>query len=174
MQSSSSSSEKVLPRPREVMPALWFRWQGSIWKFVLVDVPLFVLATGSMGVFYRHVQKATGNSTRGLWWRMPLLMSVGVGLTITNARAVIEGLLGPTGRFDRTPKTGEVGNRRRPLTWSGSVQISSMVEAICGVYSVAAIAVAAVEGIWMAIPFMSTFAIGYLYLAWQGLLARSR
>jgi cellulose synthase/poly-beta-1,6-N-acetylglucosamine synthase-like glycosyltransferase len=155
-----------------LLPALWYRWEGGWLRFLLLDAPLFVLATGSMGVFYRHVQRAAGHSTRGLWWRMPLLMSVGIGLTVTNTRAVIDGLLRSAGEFERTPKSGIIGNRVPRVGWSGPFQITSLWETGCGLYSLAAIAIAALQGVWVAIPFMTTFAIGYLYLAWRGIVSQ--
>lgn len=59
---------------------------------------------------------------------MPGLMAIGVGLSLNNARAVIEGLFGDLGTFARTPKHSiEDGHRpsparryhtiRSPLPW---------------------------------------------------------
>ena len=42
------------------------------------------------------------------WWKsllyLPLLMALGIGLTVTNTRAVLEALVGKKTAFARTPK----------------------------------------------------------------------
>ncbi len=157
-----------------LVPALWYRWDSWMLKFAVVDLPLFVLATGSMSVFYHRVQKVAGRAEQRLWWRMPLLMSVGIGLTITNSGAVLDGLFRGEGTFQRTPKLGVVGEKIAQMGSSLPFQPSALLELLAGLYALCAIAVALVEGVWVAVPFLFTFMVGYLYLGWQGLIASWR
>src|SRR5881275_2379452 len=79
-----------------LMPAMIIRsWQGYI-QMLLIDLPLFVASTMSVSTFYLVSQKELYPKS---WYKtflyVPVLMALGgVGLTITNAIAVMEALFG--------------------------------------------------------------------------------
>ena len=88
-----------------LMPAMIIRsWQGPLQMF-LIDLPLFMASTMSVSTFYLVSQKELYPKT---WYKtflyVPFLMSLGVGLTITNTKAVLEALFGIKSAFARTPK----------------------------------------------------------------------
>ena len=88
-----------------LMPAMVIRsWQG-IWQMLLIDFPLFMASTFSISSFYLVSQKELFPRR---WYRtflyLPFLMALGVGLTITNTKAVLEALFGVQSAFARTPK----------------------------------------------------------------------
>ena len=60
-----------------------------------IDLPLFMASTFSISSFYLVSQKEL---FPGKWYRallyLPFLMALGIGLTITNTRAVLEALRG--------------------------------------------------------------------------------
>ena len=76
------------------------------YEVLLVDLPLFAVATLSVLSFYIVSQREQGKS----WWQsvktLPLVMALGVGLSVNNARAVVEALMGYETAFIRTPKHG--------------------------------------------------------------------
>src|SRR6202789_303286 len=88
-----------------LMPAMIIRsWQGYI-QMLLIDFPLFMASTMSVSTFYLVSQKELYPRP---WYKtflyVPFLMSLGVGLTITNTKAVLEALVGHKSAFARTPK----------------------------------------------------------------------
>jgi len=79
-------------------------------RVVLIDAPVFLLATASVAVFYLASQIAQP-SRRPFWLQsvllLPGVMALGIGMAINNVRAVIEALVGHESPFVRTPKYGE-------------------------------------------------------------------
>ena len=70
-------------------------------------MPIFFFASVSVIVFYMVAQKAL--RPQG-WWKeipyLPLLLALGIGMSISNAKAVIEALCNHQTAFVRTPKYG--------------------------------------------------------------------
>ncbi|QQR90679.1 MAG: glycosyltransferase family 2 protein [Myxococcales bacterium] len=135
-------------------------------ELLLLDVPLFVMTTGSIALFYLTTHRAL---YRNLWEatkRLPLMMALGIGLSLNNARAVLEGLFGGESEFVRTPKHGVTSNRD---AWSlkkykAGKNLYSWIELFFGLYFVATIAIAVVTGSWVSIPFLLLFMVGFLYV----------
>ncbi len=72
---------------------------------LLIDFPLFTASSASIAVFYLASQRELYPKT---WMKtflyLPFLMALGIGLTVTNSKAVMEALLGIKSAFVRTPK----------------------------------------------------------------------
>src|SRR6201999_493367 len=89
-----------------LMPAMIIRsWQGLL-QMLLIDFPLFIASTMSVSTFYLVSQKELYPKS---WYMsilyIPFVMALGgVGLTITNTKAVMEALFGVKSAFARTPK----------------------------------------------------------------------
>ena len=90
-----------------LMPAMIIRsWQGYL-QMLLIDFPLFMASTMSVSTFYLVSQKELFPEDAGTrrFLYVPFLMALGgVGLTITNTKAVMEALFGVKSAFARTPK----------------------------------------------------------------------
>lgn len=71
---------------------------------VIWCLTLFTLGTASAGSFYVLSQGVIKRSRIQTVLYMPVLMSVGIGIAVNNARAVIEALMGHQSPFVRTPK----------------------------------------------------------------------
>ena len=88
-----------------LMPAMIIRSFGGWFQMLVIDLPLFLASTFSISSFYLVSQKELFPRR---WPRtflfLPFLMALGIGLTLTNTRAVIEALLGIKSSFKRTPK----------------------------------------------------------------------
>ena len=73
----------------------------------LLDVPIFLTASLSVAVFYICAQRELHPHT---WMKeillLPALLALGVGLSINNARAVLEAVFNHQSEFKRTPKYG--------------------------------------------------------------------
>jgi hypothetical protein len=92
-------------------------------------------------------------------------MSIGIGLTVNNTRAVIEALFRKETEFARTPK---YRIEAQADEWIGkkyhqSVIAQPMVELALGLYFTATVFYALANGIYGTIPFLMLFQIGFLY-----------
>jgi hypothetical protein len=92
-------------------------------------------------------------------------MSIGIGLTVNNTRAVIEALFRKETEFARTPK---YRIEAQADEWIGkkyrqSVVAQPMVELALGLYFTATVFYALANGIYGTVPFLMLFQIGFLY-----------
>ncbi len=91
------------------------------WGGVFVGLSLFMLGTASATAFYITSQKAQKINAWRTLLQVPMLMSIGIGIALNNAIAVVEALVGHDSPFIRTPKynTSEVaGPQDEPLAAS--------------------------------------------------------
>src|SRR5213596_2570349 len=76
-------------------------------RTVLVEIPIFLAASASVGLFYICAQRELHPAT---WIKellfLPCLLALGIGLSLNNARAVLEALFNHKSDFTRTPKYG--------------------------------------------------------------------
>jgi hypothetical protein len=144
-------------------------------EMVLVDLPLFVAATLSVLTFYVVSQREQGRS----WWQslrqLPLVMALGIGLSVNNARAVVEALMGYQTGFVRTPKhgvqaRGESVARKRYRT---AATLQPLVELALAGYMTYGIAYLWERHVYSSIPFLVLFQVGFGYVAlvslWEAL-----
>jgi hypothetical protein len=135
-------------------------------ELLLLDVPLFAATCGSICVFYLVTHRALYDNLWDAIKRLPLMMALGIGLSVNNARAVLEGLFGKDLEFVRTPKHGVSGKRDdwKKKKYKASFPVHSLVELGFGLYFVVTIALAVITGSWITIPFLVLFMIGFLYV----------
>jgi len=147
-----------------VVPAVWLRVDMAPWMIVLVDLPIFTLSSLSVAAFYWTARReATGSSKNILRWIPPLMM-VGIGLSINNARAVIEALLGRQSSFRRTPKYNlELSETLAHRRYRISINCDTWIEAGFAAYFGVATGAAISAGLWGAIPFLLLFEFGFAY-----------
>src|SRR5437588_266323 len=73
----------------------------------LIDIPIFLTASVSVAVFYVCAQRELHPRT---WMKqmllLPCLLALGIGLSLNNARAVLEAIFNHKSDFTRTPKYG--------------------------------------------------------------------
>ncbi len=152
------------------------RAETGAWRTLLVDLPIFFATTVSIVAFYvvsmRHLDP------RG-WVRnliyVPGLLALAIGMSVNNARGVLEAVLGKQSEFTRTPKRGASADSPRravkyvpPRTWV------PVVEAFFAAYFLVCLADAAQSGRWTSVPFLLLFVGGFVYVAGLSLFARLR
>jgi cellulose synthase/poly-beta-1,6-N-acetylglucosamine synthase-like glycosyltransferase len=147
-----------------VVPAVWLRREVSPWLIAAFDLPLFAFASVSVAWFYAIVQRETSGSLRGLARWIPVLMAIGIGLSVNNARAVVEALRGKRSEFLRTPKYN-LGKGERVATrrYRGRAGREVWIEGALALYLTVAVVGAAWTGLWAAVPFLMLLQVGFLY-----------
>src|SRR6516165_2628019 len=148
-----------------MFPAMVIRYNMGWYEMLLIDVPLFFAATFSFCNFYVVCQREIHKDWRARVKYVPFLMSVGIGLSTNNTRAVVEALLHKDSEFARTPKyrieaDGDewVGKKYRQ-----SVAVQPLVELLLGLYFTWTVFYALANGIYGSLPFLVLFQVGFLY-----------
>jgi cellulose synthase/poly-beta-1,6-N-acetylglucosamine synthase-like glycosyltransferase len=156
-----------------LMPAMIIRFYQGWFQMLYIDLPLFLASTFSISSFYLVSQKELFPKR---WLRslvyLPLLMSLGIGLTITNTRAVLEALVGKQTSFVRTPKyrveskKDRIGAKkyRKRLGWV------PWIELLIGTYFALAVFYAIDNENYFTVPFLLLFVIGYWVTGLMSLL----
>jgi cellulose synthase/poly-beta-1,6-N-acetylglucosamine synthase-like glycosyltransferase len=147
-----------------LLPAMVIRFYQGWFQMLYIDLPLFMASTFSISSFYLVSQKELFPKT---WYRsllfLPLLMALGIGLTITNTRAVLEALVGKQTSFVRTPKyrveskKDKVGvtKYRKRLGWVPWIEIA------IGCYFALTVYYAIDNENYFTVPFLLLFVVGY-------------
>jgi cellulose synthase/poly-beta-1,6-N-acetylglucosamine synthase-like glycosyltransferase len=97
----------------------------------------------------------------------PLFLGASIGLSVNNAQAALEGLLGKKSPFIRTPKyhiTGR-GQSWKEKRYRSPIRWSTIGELVLGAYTLAAIGYAIWVKEYGALPFLVLFCGGYLLIA---------
>jgi len=91
---------------------------------------------------------------------LPALVAIGVGVAVSNTRAVVEALVGRQSGFVRTPKRGdrEVKRYKVGIPWLAAVEIS------VGLYCVASLTVYLQAAKYLVGPFLAIYAAGFLFV----------
>ena len=147
-----------------MLPVMIVRFYMGPFQMVFLDLPLIVASFWSISAFYLVAQRELYPKT----WKssillLPMLIAVGVGLTVINTRAVLEGLFGIQTAFARTAKFG-IGERAVNLEakrYRGGSGWLPYAEIAVGIYFVAMIVFAIQTYNYFAIPFLALFVYGY-------------
>jgi cellulose synthase/poly-beta-1,6-N-acetylglucosamine synthase-like glycosyltransferase len=145
------------------IPAMIVRYSnGLTWTFA-IDFVLFAASSGSVLAFYREGQRWADRPfprMRDLMAALP----VGIGMSVRNAVAVVEGLVEEGGYFRRTPKRGD-GPRKASRRPGAPAPLYHYAEVALAVFFLGSIGAFAARGHWASIPFLSLFACGYTTVA---------
>ena len=151
-----------------MFPAMVIRYNMGWYEMMIVDVPLFIGATMSVCSFYLMSQREIFGET----WRqrikyLPAVLSVGIGLSVNNSKAVIEALLGRPSEFTRTPKyrVEGAGDEWRQKRYRGHMTFVPFLELLLGLYFTAMAYYALSNEIFGTLPFILLFQFGFLYAA---------
>src|SRR3984893_9556917 len=148
-----------------MFPSMVIRYNMGWYEMLLIDVPLFFAATFSVCNFYMICQREIHSDWRARIKYLPFLMSIGIGLSINNTRAVFEALFNKQSEFTRTPKYRIEGDADE---WMGkkyrqSVAVQPLIELALGLYFTWTVFYALANQIYGTLPFLMLFQIGFLY-----------
>jgi cellulose synthase/poly-beta-1,6-N-acetylglucosamine synthase-like glycosyltransferase len=149
-----------------LLPAMIVRFYQGWFQMLYIDLPLFIASTNSVSAFYITGQRALyPREWRSRVKYIPFLMSVGIGLAITNAKAVIEGAVGIKSPFVRTPKFSVEGKNdnwerkkyHRRIGWIPSIEL------MMAVYFLFTVVYSLESENYLTSPFLMLFFVGYSY-----------
>ena len=151
----------VLLHPADRRPQGWVRT-------FLIDVPIFLTASMSVAIFYICAQRELHPRT---WMKeillLPCLLALGVGLSLNNARAVLEAVFNHKSDFARTPKYG-IERKSQPWRNCKYMPLKSLLplaEMGFAIYFTYFVCFAVVHGQYLSVPFLLMFQGGFLYVS---------
>ncbi|HWB15292.1 MAG TPA: cellulose synthase family protein [Vicinamibacterales bacterium] len=159
-----------------MFPAMVVRYEMGWTEMLLIDIPLFAAATLSVVNFYAISQREAYPDWRTRVKYLPVVMAIGIGLAVNNAKAVIEALFGDAGEFKRTPK---YGIEQRQDDWQHkkyhqSMPIQPLVELALGLYFTVTVLYALANDIYGTLPFLVLFQFGFLYMGLMSIVQQLR
>jgi cellulose synthase/poly-beta-1,6-N-acetylglucosamine synthase-like glycosyltransferase len=141
--------------------------QGGWLRTLLIDIPIFLAASASVAVFYVCAQRELHPRT---WMKevlfLPCLLALGIGLSLNNARAVLEALINHKSDFTRTPKYG-IERRSQPWRSCKYRPLQStlpLAELAFAIYFTYFVVFAIVHRQFLSVPFLVMFQGGFLYV----------
>ena len=138
------------------------------WRLWLVDIPIFLATTVSIATFYICAQRHL--NPKG-WMRdmllLPMLLSLAIGMSVNNGRAVLEALFNHQSAFNRTPKYGDGTRptRTRRASYLPLASLLPILEILFAVYFAFCTWHATMLHQWTSVPFILLFFIGFSYVA---------
>ncbi|HWK31757.1 MAG TPA: cellulose synthase family protein [Terriglobales bacterium] len=157
-----------------LLPAMVIRFYQGWFQMLFIDLPLFVASTFSVSSFYLVSQKELFPRT---WPKtflyLPFLMALGIGLTITNTKAVLEALFGVQTAFARTPKYRVEKKKEKSAAakkYRKRLGIIQWIELAIGSYFALTVWYAIANQNYITVPFLLLFVLGYWYTGLMSLL----
>ena len=152
-----------------LLPAMIVRFYQGWFQVLVIDLPLFLASTCSISSFYLAAERALYPKT---WTRtflyLPFVMAVGIGLSVRNARGVLEAIFNVKSEFVRTPKYRVGATAHGTADWSKktyrkSAGLLPFGEVALGIYFLLAVVYALQNENYATVPFLLLFVWGYLY-----------
>ncbi|HLY43523.1 MAG TPA: cellulose synthase family protein [Terracidiphilus sp.] len=156
-----------------LIPAMIVRFYQGWFQMLLIDFPLFTASSFSIAVFYVMSQRELFPKTwKKTFIYLPFLMALGIGLTVTNTKAVMEALFGIKSAFVRTPKyrVAKKGEKSQAAKYRKRLILAPWIELIFGAYFFLAILYTFTNENYFTAPFLILFVVGYWYTGLMSLL----
>src|SRR5437660_1927623 len=155
-----------------LLPAMIVRFNQGWFQMLYIDLPLWLASTASVSMFYLISQKELYPDWRIRLKYLPFLMSVGIGLSVSNSKAVMEALLGIKSSFKRTPKYRIESKKDRWVTkkYLRRTGVMPLFELSLGTYFGLVVFYAFVNQNYPTIPFLMLFVIGFTYMGLMSIL----
>lgn len=155
-----------------IFPTLLSRHYLGWYQVLVIDLPIFLAATAIISRFYTCSQKEIYPDWKRNIKYLPFVLALGMGISLNNARAVFEALLGCKTEFQRTPKYKVVN--QQDSWWGKRYTVEktflSFLEFGVGLYLFWVLLFALQTGIYLSIPFLLIFCFGFLYVGWMSLI----
>jgi len=158
------------------LPSLVIRYEQGWQNIMILDLPIFLIGTISVFSFYVLSQKEIYGDWISRIKYIPLLMSLGIGLSVNNSKAVLEALLGYQTEFKRTPKycIEKNSDHWQHKKYRVTKSAMALIEAGFAVYFGLTIYYAILNHIYFSIPFLMLFFFGFSYTGFISLVQSNR
>jgi hypothetical protein len=143
-------------------------------RTLLVDIPIFLAASASVGLFYICAQRELHPAT---WIKellfLPCLLALGIGLSLNNARAVVEAMINHKSDFTRTPKYGieRKSQQWRSCKYRPLKSALPLAELAFAIYFTYFVVYAIMHRQFFSVPFLVMFQGGFLYVCLSSLMS---
>lgn len=146
------------------------------WAQQLVYLPIMLVGMSSILFFYVTSQKALRPDS---WLKelkyLPLLLALGIGMSVNNAKAVLEAVFNRKSGFVRTPKYGDSAQDggtilKRTGSYKAHKSVTPLVEFLFGCFFLFVVTDALITGNLVSFIFLLPFPIGFLYTSLASLV----
>lgn len=157
-----------------LMPlATLIRIQQGWYEVMILDLPIFLGATWSICYFYWISQREIGKKPLEIIRLIPAVLGLGIGVSVNNAKGVLEAIAGHQTPFVRTPKYAiEAHGEAAGEAWTSKLYLRKstllpVIEFGLGLwFSYAIITVVFTQGQSIySLPFLMLFQFGFFYVA---------
>ncbi len=121
---------------------------------------MLILSMMAPSALYVASQKAAYPDWASRMIYLPFLICVGVGIAVSNTRAVFEALIKHKSGFIRTPKKGD----RQIKNYRIRLPFSAVIEILLGIYCAWSLAYYLEAGKYLIGPFLAIYACGFLFI----------
>ncbi len=148
-----------------MLPVMMVRFYIGWEQMVMVDVPMIVCSFWSVVSFYLLAEKVLyPNNWKRAIFILPFLLAMGVALTISNTKAVIEALMRKQSSFVRTPKYApKAAGARLAVAYKRKSGWLPFAEIGMGLFFLGMVGYCIEVMNFFALPFLSIFVSGYLW-----------
>jgi cellulose synthase/poly-beta-1,6-N-acetylglucosamine synthase-like glycosyltransferase len=155
-----------------LLPVMIVRFNQGWFQMLYIDLPLWLASTASVSTFYLVSQRELYPDWRKRVKYLPLLMAVGIGLSVSNSKAVMEAILGIKSSFKRTPKYKIESKNDRWATkkYLRRTGVLPLFELSLGLYFALVVIYAFTSQNYPTIPFLLLFVIGFTYMGLMSIL----
>ncbi|MFU8803244.1 MAG: cellulose synthase family protein [Bradymonadaceae bacterium] len=152
-----------------LMPlATLIRIQQGWYEVMILDLPIFLGATWSICYFYWVSQREIGRKPWEIIRLVPAVLGLGIGVSVNNAKGVVEALVGHKTPFVRTPK---YAIQRGGESWTSKLYIRKstllpVLEFGLGAwfsYAIVTVIFDAGQSLY-SLPFLMLFQFGFFYV----------
>jgi len=158
-----------------LLPALIVRFYQGWFQMLYIDLPLFLASTFSISSFYLTSQRVLyPKSWKKTFLYLPFLMAQGIGIGVSNAKAVLEALFGVQSSFQRTAKfclgDGPAISRAKTAVYKRSAGWLPYCELMVGTFFLGTVLYGIDSRNLLTVPFLCIFVMGYYYTGFMTLL----
>jgi hypothetical protein len=147
------------------IPIVYFKITGLVSDVYFIALSFCTIGAFGYPVSYYLSQR---DSYRDYKQRIPFIVGViaySMGLSVSNTKAIIEGLFDKGHVFVRTPKTGGTGTSYLPAARS----VIPFLEVVLGLYMCVGLVYVTAHVQLILVPFLLLYAIGFLSMGFSSL-----
>lgn len=159
-----------------IFPSLIYRGMSTGNNYAFLELIIFLMTVISMAFYFTYSQKEIYGRKKMKISYLPSLLIAGIGISLNNSFAAIEGFINKQSSFQRTAKYRIEQNIDK--WWSKKYATSShnfpYIEIMFTLYMMVSFVFAVKYKMWGTIPFILLFFLGYSYISTLTLIQASK